>query len=393
MKLIFLFMSSKCAMDRDYSDWKPEGKCWNQYNELFYREGYFILLEKLLTSGVVSDLKIFYESNIGPGVADWINQADMIRLGLKVRQEVIPHISYVDQFVDDETIIWARGGFKHWHDWLTKYKNKNWLMLYSANTGRQKWDFWDIVLNDITTGCFLDERDRLIFPFIKPIDDQFYKPSDSASYNRYDLCIGASHIHDKKGQWRTIRAMQAYEDAYGRKLSAVMPGSPRRGERTVSMYRELEKNRLQVYCPGFVSKVDLVDIFNHSKIFIHLGTHGQNDRGPLEAAACGCEVILGSPEYHAIQLTSRGISKSPNNLNDYNEISWLINQSKREIGDEWKKRKMNADFFNEILGIDKSVSLMGSLLEMMKHKPSLNTKQLILAKYMEGAYGFKMHTT
>jgi len=293
MKVVFLFMSQGCASPGSTERTYPKHQCGTKYMDDFAGEGYFKLLDALVKNETITDLKIFFESNVQPGLASWVT-------GENVYCEVIPEIRFVEEYIDKDTIIFARGGFKHWHDFLLKYKGKNWLMLYAANTGRQRWTFWDIILDDLRDFHSIDKYGRYYFPFVKPInEDMFYPKNDTPI--EWDFCIGASHIHDRKGQWRALEAIIEYNRKYG-EIRAVMPGAPRRSIKTHEMLLRLDEMRW-VETPGHVHRTQLREILNGSKYFIHLGAHGQNDRGPLEALACGTSTIIASPGYHAPFLT------------------------------------------------------------------------------------------
>ena len=294
MDVVFLFMSQSSAVAGSTPDnWEPKEPCADFYHEDFQHEGYFKLMGDLLDRGVIDKLSVFYESNRGPGLAEWIDHPNAFCA-------VIPEIRFAEPYIKEGTVVFVRGGFKHWHDWLMKYKNKNWLILYAANTGRGKWNWWDIILDDIGMLTYLDKYGRLYLPFIKPIDDRFFCPTpDNAEW---DIMMGSSHIHDKKGQWRVLKVLEAYERRYQKRPTAILPGAPRRGEKTIQMLNTISKDRWDIPMPGHVSREELKLLYNRSRIALFLGAHGQNDRGPLEALACGTPVIIGSPEYHTLWL-------------------------------------------------------------------------------------------
>lgn len=297
MKVVFLFMSRSCATPGSTSRVKPQHECSPMYKRQNGEEGYFALLQRLVDYKIITDLKVFYESNIGAGIARFVN-------GPNVYCEVIPEIRFVEEYIDDETIIFVRGGFKHWHNFLLQYKGKNWLMLYAANTGRERWPFWDVILDDINEVNYIDGHDRYWHNFVKPINEDIFYPAEGFKPMKYDFCIGASHIHDKKGQYLAIEALKEYNKIYG-ELRLVMPGSTRGGANTRKMIERMSFVN-NVFAPGFVERHELRKIFQESKYFLHLGAHGQNDRGPLEALACGTPVCISSPKYHAPFLSLNG---------------------------------------------------------------------------------------
>lgn len=282
MKVVFYFMSEKSKLI-DSDNWKTD-TCGKQY-EKHYPECYFMMFQKLLDSGVITDLTVFYESAKNPGKAEFVKGA---------KNFVVPHISMTDEFIDENTIIFVRGGFKHWHDWLLQYKGKNWLICYAANTGRDKWLLWDIIFDDLEMKNIVDRRQRYFFPFIKPTNEEIFYPEKQEI--KYDVCIGASHIHDKKGQWQAVEVMEQFYTKFGYYPRMVMPGAVRGSTETNKMLKKQIMNEIEM--PGMLSKKELAVIFNQSKLYMGIGAGGQNDRGILEAAACGCTVIYSAMHRH-----------------------------------------------------------------------------------------------
>ena len=365
MKVVFLFMSQGSASPGTTKRVYPTNPCGEKYMDAFAGEGYFKMLEALVKNNTISDLKIFFESNVQPGIASWIKDSS-------VYCEVIPEIRFVDEYIDKDTIIFVRGGFKHWHDFLLKYKDQNWLLLYAANTGRERWSWWDIVFDDLECRNQIDRHGRYWFPFIKPINEQMFFPENDQPL-KWDFCIGASHIHDRKGQWRVVEAISEYNKRYG-EINCVMPGAPRRGLKTVEMIKNLPGIK-HVEMPGHVHRTKLREIFNQSKYFIHLGAHGQNDRGPIEALACGTPIVIGSPKYHAPFLSRIGYIGC--NINEPISIA----SSLKTLNNLWTPEEKNNTFedykresgFKEVV-----IPRMQVLFDILSSsKPSEKSKQAI----------------
>lgn len=363
-KLVFLFMSRSSASPNTTERKIPINPCGQYYIDAFKDECYFKMLEELLKLGVIEKLNIFYESNIQPGLANWIEDK-------RVYSEVIPEIRFVKDYIDDDSIIFVRGGFKHWHELLLSYKNKNWLMLYSANTGRQKWSFWDVVLNDTSSNFgFIDRKDRCQIRFIKPTNEEiFYYKNIPAIY---DACIGASHIHDKKGQFHVIEAIKILNKELSIPFKFIMPGAPRGGLNTIKMFGQL-KHLKNIDYVGYISKSQLCDIFNQTKLFVHMGNHGQNDRSVLEALACGTPVVIKSKIHHDIDMKNHADifsdGDNPINLANYlkEKIQNFDQKQKEIIFREYKKYYG----FKEIV-----IPKMAKLLNFMfDNKPNIYNKR------------------
>lgn len=289
MRIVFLYVRDGAFPGQPYN---PNIKSTNFYADRVKEEGYYYLLERMVETKIVDDVLIFIESNKGQGYVDYPNT--------KIKGMVIPDINDLHHHIRPDDIIWVRGGWKTWYDpFLLQMKaDKHWMLLYAANTGRERWNCWDIVFNDLTGNNKIDARNTLQFDFKKPINLNIFYPKWTAS-PKYDLCIGASHIHDKKGQWRTIEALVEYQKIFGERLSCIMPGAFHGGAKTSKILKTLENDKLKITMPGMMSRIELNDIYNQSKYFIHLGEGGQGDRGPLEAMTCGVPVIIGNTRRHS----------------------------------------------------------------------------------------------
>jgi len=262
------------------------GETWKQkpagdhYQKIHGDECYFQMFQSLIDNKTITDMKVFFESGVNPGYANFVKGA---------KNFVIPEINLVKEYIDDDTIIFVRGGFRHWHDFLLQYKGKNWLICYAANTGRDKWTWWDIVFDDLGMTNEIDRHGRYHFPFVKPTNENIFHPQNNPII--FDICIGASNIHDKKGQWQTVKVIETFKNKYGFYPKTVMPGGTRRSTQTLEMLKtNFVKN--EVVMPGILKKSTLSYLFSECKIFMHLGTGGQNDRSILEAHACGIPVVL-----------------------------------------------------------------------------------------------------
>jgi hypothetical protein len=323
-------------------------------------EGYLSMLVKLKELKVIDDLIVFIESNRSPG--------SKIVLGTPCY--VVPRIHYVEPFLQPNDIIFVRGGFRGWYDpFLLKMEaQKRWLMIYAANTGRQRWKLWDIILSDLNTHHAFDKWRRAFLLFNKPISPDIFHPLDIP--RSIDVCIGASKIHDRKGQWRVIDALIEYERIYGKKLKAVLPGSLRyRGYKTPKIVPKINKHNLDVTMPGFLDRRELNKVYNQSKVFVYLGNSGENDRGPLEATSVGCPTILGGKTRHAPFLRGETlgilVSKEPMNpVAIADDIHSML-----EIHFE-SLRKHVADYFDKYNGFNSVViPQMTRLFNLIRNNP------------------------
>ena len=294
--------------------WDPNAPCAERYIKAMKSDGTFIMLSELKRTGAIDDALVFYESYREPGFANW---------GRGITGHVCPQIDWVRQFINEETVIYVRGGFRGWFKLLNDYKTKNWLICYNANTGRERWTFWDIILWDLADCNIIDRHERVWYYYKKPIDEKtFYHILQDRSF---DVCIGASHIHDKKGQWRGINALIEYKRKYGRNLKAVLPGYGNKGTQTSQIITKIKDNGLDVTCMGMLNRDNLCRVvFNRTKLGLFLGTHGQGDRGPIEALATGLPLIIGSERYHSPSVLDPRVTLIPDKLNDFEHIADCI---------------------------------------------------------------------
>jgi glycosyltransferase involved in cell wall biosynthesis len=291
MRLIFFYTALGQASPGSNIPWDPAKQTNNRFAVGFQEEGYYWLIKRMLETGIIDECLVFVESCHNTGSREYMTRPPF-------RVYVAPEITAADKYIKPGDIIWVRGGFRTWHDYLVDLAGRrHWLLLYAANTGRARWPFWDVILDDLPGCSFVDGAERIHLDFRKPTHEGLFYPVDLEQ--EWDLCIGASFIHDKKGQWRAINALIEHERITGYKLHCIMPGAERRGVMTTEMFRKIADHKLDVTFPGCVSRSNLNRIYNSSKIFVHLGSHGQGDRGPIEAMRCGCRIIIGYPKYHA----------------------------------------------------------------------------------------------
>lgn len=320
MRVVFLYTSYGAAGVGSTPAWDSNKESNNHFvgEHGLPTEGYFHMLLKLKEMGIIDDLLIFIESYRSSGYKDISG----------IKCYVVPRIEYVENFLQENDIIFVRGGFRGWYDpfLLKMQKQKRWLILYAANTGRQRWTVWDIVLSDLNTEHTFDRRGRFWLLFKKPINPDIFHLRTTK--RDIDICIGASKIHDKKGQWKVIDALIEYKRIFGKTLKCILPGSLRyRGKETPQIVPKINKYSLDVEQPGFVNRYAMDKIYNRSKVFIYLGNSGENDRGPLEATSVGCPTILGGTTRHAPFLRGKhlGIIVSKN-ANDPTVVANEINQ-------------------------------------------------------------------
>ncbi len=301
-KRIAFFYTANGSTQKGEIKYDKNIKTKNSFVETLKTDSYLFLLEKLVDQKIIKDCIIFIESNRSPG------SATVGKYNFQLH--TIPNIYDSEQFLEKDDILFFRGGFRSWHDFIIDMQKKDFFcMLYAANTGRERWTFWDLILEDLhTEKRHKDRHGRVWLPFNKPVNTDIFYPKPEIK-QKYDICIGASHITDKKGQWRIIDGLIKYRkkrvwERFGMPR-CILPGCGIKGTHTRPMYEKIKKYKLNVALPGMVDRDRLSNILNQSKYFFYGGSGGQNDRSLLEAEACGTTVYFINDKRHALYLDYR----------------------------------------------------------------------------------------
>lgn len=368
MRLVFLYTSVSPNPVGSNTKWHPEKVTQNFYatdlNGL-RSEGYLFMIKAMLDMGIVDDVIMFIESAKSPGVTEIQG----------IPCYVTPQIEYVEDFLKKDDIIFARGGFRTWFPFLEKMKQqKRWLLLYAANTGRQRWKFWDIVFDDLSGKHSYDTHNRFWFDFKKPIHEKIFFPTKTERI--YDICIGCSHIHEKKGQWKTIEAMIKYKEIFGKNLRCIMPGRGNRGINTCKINDKIRDFHLNVTLPGMVTRGEVCKILNQSKLMVYLGGGGQNDRGPLEALRCGTPIMITNPPNHSpIVYSNPQICKVVKNSDDFELVANSIYNCLKDTSEG--KREYVASYFQSACGLNEVIIPdMKELFNVIRENPVPDIEKL-----------------
>jgi len=368
MRLVFLYHADKHA-PRSGLPILYNQKATNRFVEGVKEEGYFWLLKRMLETKVVDEILLVVESTEGQGHINYMSN---------FTGWVLPDINQFDPHLREDDIIWCRGGHRSNHDFLVRASKKDhWLMLYAANTGRQRWKFWNIILTDSGVTS-IDKRGRFWFYWKKPINPEIFKLINQERI--YDICVGASHIQDKKGQWKIIEALIKYKKKFNKNLKCVLPGAFRHGIHSNFIEDKINKYSLDVNVTGLLSRPDLAKILNQSKLFIHAGSSGENDRGPLEAMRCGCYLIIANPKYHSpITYSNPHISYVFKDEHSFKETAFEIDWSLVNWNGDIPKKVV--DYYELVSGFETVVlPEMTELIKIMRNnKPGdLNVFQKLL---------------
>jgi glycosyltransferase involved in cell wall biosynthesis len=367
MRLVFLYTNlraASCGCDRD---WIREATLSsNPYAVNFWTEGIGWWIAELKNRGVIDDYIVFMESTISPG-----------RYPLAYGSEfwTIPHMNDIAKYIRSDDVILARGGFRPWPPFLQAMnERKQWVLFYRANTHRGKWPYWDVVLDDLISAP-ARYGDRLHVDYVKPVTPSLFYPMPGLK-RRWDIIVNASHIHEKKGQYKAIDAVASFKKNFGKDLSVYLPGGFYGGEGTRKIPEVIKKHSLKVALPGMVSRVELRKQYNQAKLYVHLGVGGQNDRGCLEAMACGLPVMLATPDRFApfVSKNSEFCTVLPNVQNPQVVAQALADFLSRY--DE-KIHSRVRDYFVKENGEEVAVSRMTRLFSFLRSHPVADRKAIL----------------
>ncbi len=335
-RLVYCYVSNGSCPEEEIPKftWSPRNESREHFaGPQLLTEGFYFLFQQFIHYGFFDEILFVIESSKSPGHKRYHKGIEIL---------VVPNLSCLHHFTRRDDIMWFRGGWRSWFPVIEKYQAAgHWILFYRANTNRGAWPFWDIVLDDLIEKPTVDELGRFYYPIGKPTNTGLFYPEKVA--RKYDLCIGASHVHDKKGQWRIVEALVEYQKLFRRNLKCILPGEFHNGVGTNQIHVATQENRLDIEFPGMLNRNNMVTAYNMSKLLVHAGTSGQGDRGPLEAMACGCPVAIGTPRIHA-----PFVQKSPFNFqidfSDHIEAAKSIHSALKRInrhGERWRTEVKN----------------------------------------------------
>lgn len=369
MKIIYFYTSNGAADSNSDIKWNDKIKTINSFAHQIWTEGPFVMLDKMVELGYFDEQIVFIDSTRSPGY---------LQITPRSKVYVVPHLSESLKYINQGDIIYARGGFKPWYSTLQTLANKkHWIMFYRANTNRNPWPFWDIILDDLIDTCD-QSSGRLVYNFSKPINEDLFRPSIVDRNKKiYDIMIGASHIHVKKGQHVTIQALHKYKEMFGNVPKICLPGSFIKSWSNQIIFDEMNQKNLHIDFLGFLDRPQLCNLMGKTKLFLHFGSGGQNDRGVLEAMSCGMPVMIASPERFSSfvfrnKKMSRVISSTIRLDNIAKEIkSMLDDYNNGGFKDVW-------DYYIESNGMEKvCIPKMARLVKFIKDNPIPNRPKLL----------------
>ena len=349
MRLVHLYRSKQSA--HNHTDWDITAIPDARIDSLgMPSQGFTWLWQQLLDEGIIDDVVILYNhGHANPGTIEY---------GKRMRLHVFPYVGDVVDFYEKGDVIFARSWCRQWKIHLApKLKDKR-VFWYPAGAPvhKQRGDSllaWKDILSGILVDCPEAVRSSFFngtptIPFLKPIHPEHFKPMKMK--REYDVCIGGSEATRKKGQPDGVRAIAEYYRLYGKKLHCVVPGKMYPRERDCEILAAEYRNKygLEIDVVGQIPHKDMCTLYNKSRLFLHLGNNGGNDRSVLEAMACGTPVIMREDTigYHAeFTVVPEAEVGLVSDKSDYAQTAHAIHEH-LPLSDEARRTRISTYFWN-----------------------------------------------
>lgn len=403
MNLIFFYVSDQ-PCNRSISLSELEQPATNKFAINIQSDGIFALLDLISATEVVDHTYCIIDSKKGNGVLRPTRTTTICCVSnIELLNDPVFKLTFFDYKKD--CILFFRGGFRAWLPFLNNLDGLPlWKLYYRANTNHGHWPYWDVVLNDLcpnnlyltklrkncnkydivsiinmsggsssTTSSskntdVYSNKYKLIYHYRKPVNEYIFKPIIPAQH-KYDIMIGASHIHTKKGQHIALQACNKL--ASGNKkytdLKYIMPGAMIRSGTNDIINKSWP---IWLYKPGFQKRSCLAHLMNNSKLLIHAGPGGQNDRSVLEALACGIPVMIKDPARYSPWMEENDYVTICNS-NSIDDWAQAIERAWDKIPQDWNAfnqyRKNLVDWYYYVNGLwEVALTRMNHLITALK---------------------------
>lgn len=265
-------------------------------------------------------------------------------------------------------IVWVRGGWKSHLPWIERHLPNHWFLYYGANAGHHSWPHWDVILEDRHQRyVFPDSLGRLVWYYRKPVAPEFR--ARPGLERTWDVCVGASHIYDRKGQFRALDVCDEFYRLTGRQLRCIVPGCfYSREKQTERMKARLQSGAYpNVHLSGMLPREELVGVYNRSRFMYAATCGGQGDRCALEAGVCGCRMITARRRNHGPYVTAdERFCFTPTAPEATGEIARYL---AREIDEETPTRLDCAAYHVAHGGTEAVVAQIAPVLAVLRENP------------------------
>jgi len=319
-------------------------------------DGHYGLIHELVRRGIIDSARIIMDNYAVDGVHVLEDQGG-------VTIESHHSLDTVEPQAGD--VIYVRAAWKPWIPWIEKYLPDHWIMHYDANAGRKAWPYWDVELFDLNEENKIGQGGKLWWHYRKPISPEF-KNLDLPEPSQFDVCVGASHIYDRKGQFRILPIAKKFKKLTGRDLKIVMPGCYYSHERqTQAMRAEINDGKWpNIWMPGWLPRAEMVEVYNSAKFFYAATCGGQGDRCVPESGTCGCRQIIGLPKNHPPYAYSNPlISYIPPHQDDFEAIARYLAEDRNDLS-----RSAVAEYFKHEAGMDTAIRILEPLFFLFREK-------------------------
>lgn len=347
MRLVFLYSSrgripidkdSRLILSKDYDSYPTSCQVKGALSDL-----YPYMWRKCIESKVFESVTTLFECGDGWGTVEY-SPNNIFKF--------IPHISEVYRYVKPGDIIFTRGAWMWWKPHIRKLsKNHHMIYFRGGRTIFKNWP-WHLIIDDIYLKAAIDRYKRANIYYPKPINEEIFYPTYSQD-KKYDILL-VGEIKTPKGQWRVMRALQIFKEKYKYYPKVCIVGRLKDGARI--------RNHLKlVDYKGSVSREELNELYNSSKLYVHLGSNEQGPRTVIEAIRCGIPCVISDlprmfPEWERQFFTKTVFHR------DYEKVADAIYEMLNTSFDQ----KTISQYYNKYACVKHSVKMWKKIVQIVE---------------------------
>jgi len=227
---------------------------------------------------------------------------------------------------------------------------------------------WSLEINDIFVKNVLDRKyERAVIYYPKCVNEEIFYPIHNVK-KRFDILM-VGDIKLSKGQWRMLHVLNAYKRLYpNQKLPSICMVGKIKDTYFFRLQYEYKLRGIIQY-KGKVSRDQLRNYYNASKLYVHLGDNEQGSRTMLEAIRCGTPCMFSNiPHMWAEwQIQNNDFLKAVNH-NDYEFIArTLYNMLQREYD-----RTVISKVYNKYANVKLTCKMWQHIVKIVQDASSLD---------------------